>query len=117
MDHSQFRSECLKAHNAYRMVHGAEPLEELKELNDYAQNWAEHMASTLSFGHSHGPYGENIAYRMQSKNPTGEQLSTYYRLYRIQNTYISSRVAYTNVSQFLSTSRPTFLRNIPPRTT
>lgn len=71
VDLHKFRSECMNAHNAYRSVHGAEPLMEDTDLNAYAQDWAEKMLRSSNFSHSYGDNGENIAYRMQSKAPTG----------------------------------------------
>ncbi|KAI9027234.1 CAP domain-containing protein [Phycomyces nitens] len=44
-------------HNAFRRQHSAPPLIWDNELAKFAQKWS----SKCQFGHSDGPYGENIA--------------------------------------------------------
>lgn len=40
-DKKQFAAECLKSHNEYRKMHGAEPLILNETIMKHAQNWAE----------------------------------------------------------------------------
>ena len=47
----------LKLHNDFRAQYGANALTWNPELATYAQN----AANTCKYGHTHGPYGENIA--------------------------------------------------------
>lgn len=72
MDVEKFRSECLKAHNAYRKCHGADPVALNKDLNDGAQKWADKMAATSKFKHDDVKVGENIAYAGQPQSPSGK---------------------------------------------
>ncbi|KAL2868750.1 putative extracellular SCP domain protein Pry1 [Aspergillus lucknowensis] len=53
-----FKSSILSTTNAYRAAHYASALTWNEALASYAQNWA----STCVWEHSHGPYGENLAY-------------------------------------------------------
>ncbi|CAF1310323.1 unnamed protein product, partial [Didymodactylos carnosus] len=55
------RRQALKAHNEYRTKHCAPPLTLSRRLNGIAQKYAEHLASTKTFEHSHTKgLGENL---------------------------------------------------------
>jgi uncharacterized protein YkwD len=43
-----------------RANHGAGPLDQDRDLQDYAEHWAEHMAGTGILVHSGGPYSEVV---------------------------------------------------------
>ncbi|CAG2247939.1 unnamed protein product [Mytilus edulis] len=63
-----FIDDAVKTHNDLRKKHGVPSVKHAKDLSDYAQKWAEHMAATSSFGHSSctlksDRLGENIACR------------------------------------------------------
>lgn len=63
---SEFREECLKAHNSYRAKHKVPALVLAKDLCDMAQKWAEELAARDRFEHSKcelkgARVGENIA--------------------------------------------------------
>ncbi|XP_061165116.1 Golgi-associated plant pathogenesis-related protein 1-like [Saccostrea echinata] len=75
-DLDQCNEEALKRHNELRAKHGVPPVKLAKDLQDYAQKWAEHMANKGSLSHSNctlngGRLGENIAY-------TGSSIPTDY---------------------------------------
>ena len=62
----QFIDDAVKTHNDLRKKHGVPTVKHAKDLSDYAQKWAEHMAATSTFGHSScqlksDRLGENIA--------------------------------------------------------
>lgn len=64
--------DALKAHNELRAKHGVPPVTLAKELQEYAQKWAEHMAGKNDFNHSNcklngQSIGENIAYTGSSR--------------------------------------------------
>lgn len=66
-----FIDDAVKTHNDLRKKHGVPSVKHAKDLSDYAQKWAEHMAATSSFGHSSctlksDRLGENIACRSGS---------------------------------------------------
>ena len=48
-DLERFRKDGLKRHNYYRKYHQSGPLELTKKLNDYAQNYAEHLARMIKW--------------------------------------------------------------------
>jgi uncharacterized protein YkwD len=52
--------ELLAAHNRYRQEVGIAPLSWSERLANSAQQWANHLASSNSFEHSQGDYGENL---------------------------------------------------------
>ncbi|KAL5012919.1 hypothetical protein ScPMuIL_011470 [Solemya velum] len=79
---SEFIDDCLKAHNDRRKKHGVGALKHAKDLSEYAQKWAEELASTNGFQHSPcthkgGRIGENIACKWSSGGGdyTGEEVS------------------------------------------
>ncbi|KAL4884429.1 CAP domain-containing protein [Aspergillus karnatakaensis] len=53
-----FKSSILDTSNIYRTAHKASELTWNNTLATYAKEWAE----TCAWKHSHGPYGENLAY-------------------------------------------------------
>ncbi|KAF2842867.1 PR-1-like protein [Patellaria atrata CBS 101060] len=53
----EFRDAVLNSTNTYRAQHNASDLHWNDTLADYARDWAE----GCQFGHSNGPYGENLA--------------------------------------------------------
>ncbi|KAJ5143255.1 SCP-like extracellular protein [Penicillium bovifimosum] len=55
---SEFQDSVLRVTNQYRAWHQASPLTWNNTLADYSRNWAE----SCVWQHSHGPYGENLAY-------------------------------------------------------
>lgn len=55
---------ALQLHNQYRAGCGASALTLNSTLTQYAQGWAQYLASTDSFSHSGGQYGENLAQMM-----------------------------------------------------
>jgi len=68
----QFRAECLKAHNEYRRKHGVGPLKLDSTISNFAQNWANTIASRRQLEHSSDrKYGENI-YWSSGKSITGK---------------------------------------------
>ncbi|XP_039630178.1 uncharacterized protein LOC120542095 isoform X1 [Polypterus senegalus] len=63
---SKFEKEFLEAHNNYRKLHGAPPLQLTRELCQSAQEWADHMLSIKSLQHSDTDNGENLYYAWSS---------------------------------------------------
>lgn len=66
-----FIEDSVKTHNDLRKKHGVPPLKHAKDLSDFAQKWAEHLAATNSFQHSDCQHkgdrlGENIACKWSS---------------------------------------------------
>ncbi|KAJ5670785.1 uncharacterized protein N7477_006148 [Penicillium maclennaniae] len=53
-----FKKTVLQVSNDYRHTHDAEPLVWNETLTEYAQKWAK----ACVWRHSHGPYGENLAF-------------------------------------------------------
>jgi len=52
----------LAKHNEYRSIHKVPPLKYNESMNEYAQEWADQIASTGNFRHRpNNKYGENIA--------------------------------------------------------
>lgn len=47
-----FIDEAVKVHNELRAKHGADKLRHAKDLSEYAQQWAEHLAATGTMQHS-----------------------------------------------------------------
>ncbi|CAJ0914212.1 unnamed protein product, partial [Mesorhabditis belari] len=55
-------TQVLDLHNYYRAQHQVGPLKLNNSLNNFAQEWANRLASTGSFNHrSNNRYGENLA--------------------------------------------------------
>ncbi|KAL5365412.1 CAP domain-containing protein [Aspergillus floccosus] len=53
-----FQDTVLRVSNSYRRNHNATHLVWNEELSNYAQHWAD----KCQWKHSHGPYGENLAF-------------------------------------------------------
>ncbi|KAK9882009.1 hypothetical protein WA026_018861 [Henosepilachna vigintioctopunctata] len=67
---SVFETDFLKAHNKYRALHGADPLELDRKLCKYAEEWAKHIASkNVLEPRPNCNYGENI-YKVSSTDPS-----------------------------------------------
>jgi len=63
--------EALDTTNKYRKEHGADPLTINQELCKISQAWANHLAKTGDFQHSHlAKCGENL-YKGTGKNYNG----------------------------------------------
>ncbi|XP_067312477.1 Golgi-associated plant pathogenesis-related protein 1 [Pseudorasbora parva] len=60
MADESFKKEFLETHNEYRRQHQAPPLAFSEELCSKAQEWADHMLSTNTLGHSDTDNGENV---------------------------------------------------------
>ncbi|NEP08971.1 MAG: secretion protein [Symploca sp. SIO2C1] len=60
IDQSTLRKTALSKHNSYRSTHNSPNMTESTSLNNSAQSWAEHLASTGAFEHSDTKAGENI---------------------------------------------------------
>jgi len=65
VDLNRYRQEILAAHNRMRALHGVGPMKLSGRLNNIAQEWAQHLASTGRFEHSPSNKrpgaGENLA--------------------------------------------------------
>lgn len=71
-DLDQCNQDALKRHNELRAKHGVPPVKLAKDLQEYAQKWAEHMAQKGSLSHSDctlngGRLGENVAFTGSSR--------------------------------------------------
>ncbi|KAK3798375.1 hypothetical protein RRG08_063386 [Elysia crispata] len=68
-----FRQRALKHHNKLRALHGCPPLKLSKDLNQYAQKWAENMAKKNKLYHSNATMdngeklGENVGMNYNSE--------------------------------------------------
>ncbi|CAL1536735.1 unnamed protein product [Lymnaea stagnalis] len=78
----QFREEALEAHNVRRTKHLVPPLVLNDDLNEYAQNWAEHLVKSNTFQHSNcmlrsDRLGENVANKWSSEGAdlSGEEVT------------------------------------------
>lgn len=72
-----FETECLNAHNDYRMQHGVHPLKLNRKICKECKEWAKSLAAKGRMEHKPNiPYGENI-FSCWSSNPnhviTGKQ--------------------------------------------
>lgn len=68
-DYGHFEIECLKAHNEYRKLHGAEPLKLTPKLCKYSVEWANELAVKGVIEHRQNPeYGENVYCTRTPKN-------------------------------------------------
>uniref|UniRef100_A0A1B6GU91 SCP domain-containing protein n=1 Tax=Cuerna arida TaxID=1464854 RepID=A0A1B6GU91_9HEMI len=57
----EFTKQCLERHNEYRAKHKVQPLKLNTELSAFAQDWADHLASTQKMVHRpNNKYGENL---------------------------------------------------------
>lgn len=81
----EFIDDAVKTHNDLRKKHGVPSVKHSKDLSDYAQKWAEHLAATGSFGHSScqlksDRLGENIACRSGTGNVdySGKDVTEYW---------------------------------------
>ncbi|KAL4218952.1 CRISP [Mactra antiquata] len=66
-----FIDEAVKVHNELRAKHGVSKLKHAKDLSEYAQKWAEHLAAKDAFQHSDCMHkgerlGENICCKWSS---------------------------------------------------
>ncbi|XP_059149240.1 Golgi-associated plant pathogenesis-related protein 1-like isoform X2 [Physella acuta] len=109
-DITRFRSEALAAHNECRAKHHAPPLTLSADLNDYAQNWANHLAKTGKLAHSdckmNGEVlGENVAYKWASGGPgadmTGKDATQmWYAEIKDYKSYADASSASSNTGHF-----------------
>lgn len=79
---SGFIEEAVKSHNELRALHGCPKLVHSRDLSDFAQKWADHLAAAGKFAHSDAKLagvklGENIAMRWASDGAdyNGDQAS------------------------------------------
>ncbi len=55
------KRDGLKTHNAYRAKHSAQALKINQDINDFAQKYAEYLATYNKFEHNaNKTYGENL---------------------------------------------------------
>jgi len=60
-DDSDYVATAVREHNYYRNKHGVPNVASFSaDINDFAQQWADYLASTDQFYHSGGPFGENL---------------------------------------------------------
>ena len=72
MNIDQLNIDSLIAHNEHRKMHNVPDVQYNYELGDYAQEWAEHLASTNVLQNRPGnKYGENIAMSSNGKDLSG----------------------------------------------
>jgi len=63
ISYADFSSDCISVHNDYRIPLGLPEMKWSDDLAKSAQKWADHLAATNSFQHSHTEgQGENIAW-------------------------------------------------------
>ncbi|KAJ6643135.1 Golgi-associated plant pathogenesis-related protein 1 [Pseudolycoriella hygida] len=90
----EFQSDCLNAHNEYRRRHGVGPLKLNPTLNDFAQNWANTIASKRQMQHSsERKYGENIYWSCGKSVDGKAPVDSWYdeiKLYNYKNASFSS---------------------------
>lgn len=55
-----FAQNMVDAHNKFRTSHGSPPLVLDDRVSGFAQDYANKLASSNTFKHSGGPYGENL---------------------------------------------------------
>ncbi|MEU4317623.1 CAP family protein [Nocardia fluminea] len=73
---TNFAQEVLDAHNYFRAHHGAAPLELDSELNQQAQEWADHLAGAGLFGHRpNNRYGENLYAAVGATTASGQSVT------------------------------------------
>ncbi|MCG8578072.1 MAG: CAP domain-containing protein [Flavobacteriales bacterium] len=62
------QEKLVKAHNALREAVGVPPIEWSVELADYAQMWADSLATSCSVFKSNGAYGENMYWTVSKRS-------------------------------------------------
>ena len=78
------KEACLKAHNDKRAIHGAKPLIWDGTLEQHAQKWADHLASTGSLVHASGTgEGENLYYGSGSRTCASAMAGWYVTLFSV----------------------------------
>ncbi|GAB0097833.1 protein PRY1-like [Sergentomyia squamirostris] len=98
-----FILDCLCWHNEYRARHAAPALTVSTELCEWAQNWANHLASTNEFYYrSDKNLGQNLFCCPISAlvtDLTGQEVASYwYSTVRRYNYFKESRLLHTNVN-------------------
>ncbi|OWF46342.1 uncharacterized protein LOC110455840 isoform X2 [Mizuhopecten yessoensis] len=81
----EFIDDAVKTHNELRKKHGVAPLKHSKDLSEFAQKWAEHLAASNGFQHSDCQHkgdrlGENIACKWSSGSAdySGKDVTDYW---------------------------------------
>ncbi|KAJ8324546.1 hypothetical protein O5D80_006791 [Batrachochytrium dendrobatidis] len=77
----EFAEECMFRHNHYRALAGLPPLKWSDTLAAASQTWANHLASTNRFEHSHGKvgkYGENLYWTTNNKAICRDAMEAFY---------------------------------------
>lgn len=85
---SNFQLECVKWHNYFRKLHGAQPLQYSTSLAEYARRRAVQLATKdgTNFYHLDDlPYGENLAWNSQEPIDCGLPLKLWYDEWKIYN--------------------------------
>jgi len=78
--------------NTLRNGRGLSPLARNAEMDRFAREWSQQMASTQDFKHSDGPYGENIAYIGNTRMTADEAAE------RFHNMWVNSPGHYQNMT-------------------
>uniref|UniRef100_A0A1B0CP20 SCP domain-containing protein n=2 Tax=Lutzomyia longipalpis TaxID=7200 RepID=A0A1B0CP20_LUTLO len=105
-----FILDCLCWHNEYRARHAAPALSVSTELCEWAQNWANHLASTNEFYYrSDKNLGQNLFCCPVSAlvtDLTGQEVASYwYSTVRRYNYFKEPRLLHTNVNAVWRSSR------------
>jgi hypothetical protein len=79
-----FQADCLNAHNQYRRLLGKRPLVWSGSAQNVAQNWANRLASTRTFEHSHtSGFGENLYQSQGKSNSCNEAVRAWFDEYNL----------------------------------
>ncbi len=78
---AQAEAESFRLLNELRASLGLAQLTRASDMDAFARNWSQTMASTGEFEHSDGPYGENIAWNSQSSLSPAEAAAAMHEMW------------------------------------
>ncbi|XP_053397569.1 uncharacterized protein LOC123553446 [Mercenaria mercenaria] len=98
-----FIDDVVRRHNELRMTHGVNNVTEDTTITAYAQEWADHLASTGQFYHRpNNSYGENLAFRWPAYSGAEyvDQLYTDEEAFYASHSYYGSEPNLNNFAEY-----------------